>query len=169
MGRHRVHGPCPLSRSCVPSFGISGQAGLASPQIPEQISGLGRGSEGAQRKRQKRNIVWQVEQRESDLNNRILGVWSVCEREGEEKKTEKKRGERPHSPLRGPHSPCHVVSTASAGESGQGREDPIGPSLSCASPVSGVCPLDACVLFKSCLVGPHPCGPEGQDQLEVSE
>lgn len=85
MGRHRVHGPCPLSRS-VPSFGISGQAGLASPQIPEQVKwGRGGKSGGAQRKRQKWNIVWQVEQRESDLNNRILGVWFMCERKGEKK------------------------------------------------------------------------------------
>lgn len=92
----------------------------------------------------------------------------MCERKGE-KKDKGKKGLRPHFPLRGPHFPCHVVSTPSTGESGQGRDDPICPSLSCASPVSGVCPLDACVLFKSRLVSPHPCGPKGQDQLEVSE
>lgn len=47
----------------------SGQAGLASPQIPKQVSGVGEG--GAQRK--KWNTIWWVEQGEGDLNNRTLG------------------------------------------------------------------------------------------------
>lgn len=41
MGMHGGRGPCPLS-SRVPIFGISGWAGLASPQIPEHISGVGK-------------------------------------------------------------------------------------------------------------------------------
>lgn len=39
---HGGRGPCPLSRR-VPIFGISGWAGLASPQIPEHISRVGKG------------------------------------------------------------------------------------------------------------------------------
>ena len=58
MGRHRGHGPRPLSRSHVPIFGISGWAGLASPQIPEQISGVREGELGSperEREREKQN------------------------------------------------------------------------------------------------------------------
>lgn len=52
-------------------------------------------------------------------------------------KMKEKGGNRPHSPLRGPRLPCHRVSTPALRESGQGRDAPVGPSLACASPVSG--------------------------------
>lgn len=120
--------------------------------------------------RERETIVVHVREREreSELKNRSMGVF-LCNKAGQKRLKGKKGGDRPQFPLRGPHSPCHVVSAPSTESLVGGGDDPICPSLSCASPVSGVCSLDACILFKSRLVSPHPCGPEGRDQLEVSE
>lgn len=96
MGRRRVHGPCPLSRVVSPVLASLVRQGWLLHRSQSRQVGWGRDSGGAQRKRQKQNTVWQVEQRESDLNNRILGVWFVCERKGEKKDWKKRRkgGER---------------------------------------------------------------------------
>ena len=80
LGRHRGRGPCPLSRSHVPIFGISGWAGLASPQIPEHIRGGGSG--GAQR---------ETEREKERERNRIAVCVCMREREGEERKDLKNR------------------------------------------------------------------------------
>lgn len=104
MGRHRVHGPCPLSRRCVPSFGISGWAGLASPQIPEQISGVG---EPREKREMEYSTGWrgmERQQRERDLNNRILGF--VTERKRKAEKKVKKRETDPTLPLGEPILPA---------------------------------------------------------------
>lgn len=109
MGGHRGRGPCPLSRSHVPIFGISGWAGLASPQIPEQISGVGEGEWGSpQRDRERDRIVAGVFMREKerkDLRNKVCVCF--CERERGRKKRKKKGVDRPHSPEGTPSSlPC---------------------------------------------------------------
>lgn len=107
-------------------------------QIPEQISGVREGEWGSQeRERQRQNSCMYIRERiERDLKNRVLVVYFCVREKGrEEEKTEKEKGEdRLHSPLRRSYSLCHVVSTPSTGESGRGGNDPICPSLSCASP-----------------------------------
>lgn len=83
----RRRGLSHLSRSCVPVFGISGRAGLASPQIPEQIRGGGgrvvktRGGGCGEQQL--------YGERKRDLKNRILSVY-----EGERKTGWKKKGKK---------------------------------------------------------------------------
>lgn len=110
---HGGRGPRPLS-SRVPIFGISGWAGLASPQIPQHISGVGKkGKWGGGGVAQRNRIVECGSMREvggrrkRGLKNRFL-----CMKEGERKKEEKSGRQTPLS-HQGPHSPCLVVSTPS--------------------------------------------------------
>lgn len=83
----RRRGLSHLSRSCVPVFGISGRAGLASPQIPEQIRGGGgrvvktRGGGCGEQQL--------YGERKRDLKNRILSVYK-----GEEENRLKKKGKK---------------------------------------------------------------------------
>ena len=109
MGGDRGRGPCPLSRSHVPIFGISGWAGLASPQIPEQISGVGevRVGEPTERQRERNRTVVGVFMRKErkDLKNRVCVF--MRERKGEKKKKEKRGRQTPLSPEGTPSSlPC---------------------------------------------------------------